>query len=70
MPDIILVVYLRTFFIHEAADGHMSVHGIRGSDLGNLDHTERHHFTTAIAHKCVSAILGTVSRAVTMPITI
>ena len=46
------------------------LHGIGGSDLGNLDHTECHHVTTVIVHKCVSTILGTMSRAVTMPITI
>ena len=27
VPDIILVIYLRAFFIHEAADGYMSVSG-------------------------------------------
>lgn len=81
MPDIILVIYLWTLFIHEANNGHMSVsgytvdfnatallafhailetfvlHGIRGSDHRNLDDTECHHFTSAIIHKCVSAIL-------------
>ena len=44
-------------------------YGIRGSDLGNLDHTEHHYFTTVIVH-CVSAKIGSASRAVTTPITI